>query len=121
VLFCCSEAFVEKEVLPKKYIFIFFSLLSGVISLVRNSQSVQFDRLAISVFVFTVFILLSVIITHPDVITVLSIIGALLLFICLKKQACTRRLDECHRYMPVRGTSGIRFTSVFSSDLHLTK
>lgn len=92
MLFCCSDAFVEKEILIKGYIFIFFSILLGSITLLRNSQLVQSDKLTISIFIFVIFLFFSVIITNFNIIVILFLTGILFLLAYFKNNHISDRL-----------------------------
>jgi O-antigen ligase len=79
-----TSLFVEKETLPKVYIFIFFGLIFGAFSLFKNSQSIRWDRLAVSIFIFIGYLLISTVATGGISLEILKLIGFLLLFLYFK-------------------------------------
>jgi O-antigen ligase len=83
-LFYTNNSFVEKYTLPKEYIFILFSLLSGIFLVFKNSLSVQWNRLSISIFVFIGYLLASTIITGGRGLEILRLSVFLLLFLYFK-------------------------------------
>jgi hypothetical protein len=84
VLFFYTQLFVEKETLPKEYVFILFSLLLGILLFFKNSQSVQWDRLTVVIFIFTGYILAATIVTGGRSLEILKLVGFLLLFLYFK-------------------------------------
>lgn len=84
IFFFSTSLFVEKETLSKVYIFIFFGLLFGAFSLFKNSQSICWDRLAVSIFIFIGYLLIVTIATGGRSLEILKLIGFLLLFIYFK-------------------------------------
>jgi O-antigen ligase len=84
VLFFTNNSFVEQHVLPKVYIFVFFSLLFCAFLFFRNGWSVQPDRLTVSVLVFIGYILIATIVTSNRSLHILALAGFLLLFLYFK-------------------------------------
>lgn len=91
MLFCCCDAFVEKEILIKGYIFLFFSILLGSI-LLRNSQLVKPYQLTIPVFIFVIFLFFSVIITNFNIIAIIFLTGILFLLAYFRNNHISDRL-----------------------------
>ena len=91
ILFYTNNSFVEQHVLPKVYIFVFFGLLFGAFLFFRSSESVQLDRLTVSVLVFTGYILIATIITSGRSLHILALVGFLLLFFYFKGSAVENR------------------------------
>ena len=71
-------------VLPKVYAFILFSLLLGVSSFFKNSRSVRWDRLAVSVYLFIGYLLVATVVIGGRSLEILKLVGFLLLFLYFK-------------------------------------
>lgn len=77
VLFFINKNFIEKEILPKEYIFISFTFILGIISLFSNCQSIRVDWLTIILFFFILYLILISTFTSPAILGILSLISFL--------------------------------------------
>lgn len=95
VLFLTNKNFVEKEVLPKEYVFIFLTFLLGGILLLNNRQPVRIDWLTIIVLLFILYlILVSALISHA-ILEILSLLAFLFLFFFFKyNRLCNKTINS---------------------------
>lgn len=94
-LFFTSINFIEKEILPKGYFFISFSLLLGFTLLLNNHPPVLLDRLTIIIILFTSYLALISIFTSSIILSIFFIISFLFLFFFFKTDCLSYKIINC--------------------------
>lgn len=84
ILFYSNSNFVEKELLPKEYVFIILTLILGYISLILNHLPLQLNRLIIVLVLWVLYLTSISIFNSPSAVGPLSSIGFLFLFFFFK-------------------------------------